>query len=67
MKKYICTGEAGFTTVVYAETEAEARHLAMCERWGDKPDGKVVLNNEDGPNGTFRYYGWGLTVKEEKI
>lgn len=42
------------TTTVEAENEEEARHLAMCKRWGPLPDPKLGI--------FFKYKGLGLDL-----
>lgn len=64
MPTYEVIGVAG-TRVVKASNEAEARHLAMVERWGDVSDKIVSRTNYRDPDGPLNpYRGDGLTVRK---
>lgn len=56
MQSFTFTGSKGGYTTVQADTETEARHLAMVERWGP-------INHFDPIYGHLgQYSGYGLTL-----
>jgi hypothetical protein len=64
-QKYTFTGFQGGETTVMAFSEAEARHLAMVERWG--PPTGIWGSTWNPPKGVENphYKGEGLSLKVE--
>jgi hypothetical protein len=61
MPKFTFKGAGGERTVT-APNEAEARHLAMVERWGP-PNGRPALDT--GPDGRYLSVGLDLASVED--
>ena len=63
MQSYTFTGPKGGYTTVQADTETEARHLAMVERWGPISIWDKIWGGQGAPD---QYSGYGLSLVSTK-